>query len=128
MNPKKGAEDMAILRSRHYCRPDRISRCKRTYIRAKGEATAASKTSVGAAREAKKEAKAQRDLALWQAKALPCVDDCRGDRFCVDRGTTKTGFSLDWTIPTKDRKTKLWKCRAWASYGVYRQCRCRRPG
>ncbi len=109
-------------------KPTKIATCKRTYIVAKGVATATHKNAATAVKQAKDEAKSQRASALQDATNLVCPQDCGSGKICRDEGTTRTGFSLDWTVPVKDAATGLWKCRAWATYSVYRHCRCRTIG
>ena len=114
---------MAIVEHSSTIRPTKIASCKRTYIAAKGVAVSIAKTSAAAAREAKDRAKRERENAAADARALICPQNCGRGRVCRDGGTSRTGYSFDWTIPVRLGENR-WRCKAWASYSLYRKCRC----
>lgn len=114
---------MPITDSDNSIKPAKIPACRRTYIRAKGRATAQAATGVAAVREAVAKAKAELALAVAAARALVCPQTCRRG-ICRDRGLRLQGFGLNWTRPVKNPVTKVWRSTATAHRNFDKHCRC----
>ena len=115
---------MPIVDSSNTLAPAKIPACKRTYIRAKGRATAQAATGGAAVAQARTKAKAELALAVAAARALICPQTCRRG-VCRDGGLSLQGFGMNWTQPVKNPVTKLWRSTATTHRNFYKLCRCR---
>jgi hypothetical protein len=115
---------MAIIAFEHTLTPAKIPTCKRTYVVAKGRATATAATAGDAVDQAKAGAREELALAIADARALICPQTCRRG-ICRDGGLRLQGFGLNWTRPVKNPVTKRWRSTATARRSFDKVCRCR---
>ncbi len=115
---------MAVLKANNLVKPGKIRRCRTTYVKAIGTATARHRLRGMARRQARAEAKRQREFAVRAVRRLRCPVRGGCKKGCRQGRTLQRGLGIEMSRPQRVQKDWIVTAVSYSSYDVV--CKCPR--
>ena len=113
---------MSVMKASNLVKPGKIRRCRTNYVKAIGTATAQHRLRGMARRQARAEAKRQREFAVRAVRRLRCPVRGGCKKGCRPGRTLPRGFGVETSRPRRVKKDWIVTAVSYASYDVVCTC------